>query len=161
MKEFTIESREDDGEVVLWGTREGQSPSAWNFYTPPKKATILKLEQDDIPACYTRCTSWKEFSAAKGEYWLAQPVVKIDAATYDEALECLPPIAWNHFETGGERFILSEAQDGPFHRQFYLDRRTGRGIYKYVHLREQSTWLTHKDLAEAYKTDDNTPEQAS
>ena len=153
MPKFIIESREEeDGEVVLWGTRENNSPSAWNFYMTKTRDTELVLPEDaDIPACYNRCTSWKEFSTAKGEYWLAQPAVKINVEQYDDALDCLPPLCWERFETGGERFILSEAQDGPYHSQFYIDRRTGHGLRRYVHLRNRDTWITAEDLRKAYE----------
>lgn len=151
MPKYVIESREEDGEVVLWGYREGRSPSAWNFYMTKKRDTHLELpESAEIPACYTRCTSWKEFSEAKAEYWLSSPAEKITAEQYDDALDCLPPLNWQRFETGSERFILSEALDGPFHMQYFLARHSGRGLKRVVHLRRTDTWITWEEVQKAY-----------
>lgn len=84
-----------------------------------------------------------QYDAAERTYYLSQPLTEITPERFDDMLNILPPVAWQHRD-GVERFIISEAEQGYFHMQFA--KRGERCFCRPVHVREQATWITGKEI---------------
>lgn len=80
---------------------------------------------------------------ARERKYLDDPIVEIEAASFDQALNCLPPLDWRR-EAGVERFCLSEFTDGRITRQYA--RLGDRYFSRSVRFRDPSTYLTAESI---------------
>lgn len=83
---------------------------------------------------------WKEFYAAEREKILANPVQRITEALYREALETLPPLRYEHFADGWERFCLREFYTGSYTQQYFHSKEGW--FCRMVDFFDPSTWIT-------------------
>ena len=151
MRKITIESRDaESNEVWLWGIAESGNISCWNTYKVDPAAEFIEVAEN-IDSKYNRCTDWKTMDAAHNAYWLGKPATIITEADYLDALEVLPPMAWQQFSNGEERFIMAEAMDSNIYRQYYLSEREGKAVYRYINIHDRNTWITSEEVAELLK----------
>ena len=90
-----------------------------------------------------------EFINRHENEYMGRPVAEIDAATFDEMLNVLPPLAWCH-AGGVERFNMSEFTSGRVTSQFA--RMDDRYFRKYVRHGDATTYMTRDTICAAFAT---------
>jgi len=82
--------------------------------------------------------SLKEYEEIRRKYYLDRPLKEIDAETWDNMLNVLPPLKWVTID-GVNEFLLSEFLSGPYTDQYA--RKNGKYYTKIVDAYDKTTWL--------------------
>ncbi len=101
------------------------------------------IEQRDGTPIRFEIMTEADYQKAMRAYYLSRPLEEITPERFDEMLNILPPVAWEHRD-GVERFIIREAIDDYYHMQFA--KRGDRCFCRPVHVRERDTWITGPEI---------------
>ena len=83
-------------------------------------------------------TTYGEFCAEERAALLSGEPEEISEEKFEEALNCLPPMHWEH-KNGVEQFIVSEPLTGVYHHQYA--KFLGKFYTKLVDATDRQTWL--------------------
>lgn len=137
------------------------SKFAWSVCSSAQEAVdkIAALKVED-PAKFAEATmmTLDAFVAAREAGYLSTPIAEITEERYGDALDCLPPLAYERRD-GVARFCMSEFTDGAVTQQY---AQMGKRFFtKPVRFRDVSTYLTAESITAALEAGTVTPPEAS
>lgn len=118
-------------------------PSVWNFYKTMEDAAAAAPEINARESASYQPMTYDDYAKAHDAFYLADPLVEIDAAKWWEMLEVLPPMRWEH-KDGVERFLISEMLAGSITSQFA--KLGERYFTRNVNAADRSTWITAAEI---------------
>jgi hypothetical protein len=110
---------------------------------PDAEAYAAYLEKRDGQPIRFEIMTEGEFDKAMRAYYLSRPLEEVTPERFDEMLNILNPIEWEHRD-GVERFTISEAIDNYYHEQFA--KRGERCFCRPVHVKDDKTWITGGEI---------------
>lgn len=118
-------------------------PSVWNFYKTMEAAADAAPEINARESASYQPMTYDDYAKAHDAFWLAGPLVEIDAEKWDEMLGVLPPMRWEH-KDGVERFLISEMLAGNITSQF---AKLGKRYFtRNANAVDRSTWITAAEI---------------
>jgi hypothetical protein len=118
-----------------------RAPSTWNLY--PSEAAALAAREQNAPALdHYKPMPYRDYERWKIDFWLDPESNKLKAITkeaYWNALECLPPVEWEHRD-GVESFCMMEFMDASITHQYA--KLGDRHFCRLVNFTDKATWIT-------------------
>jgi len=123
-----IKDNEESNQIYRQYAKEQPEAEIWQDAI--KKAETAKYEVMTLA----------EFDMRKRNLILDGPLKEIDADTYSEMLDILPPICWCTID-GVEMFCMCEMYTDSYTSQYAHDLKTGKYYTKMVDVRDKNTWI--------------------
>ncbi len=121
-------------------------PRIWNFYPTLQAAQAAQpstfFASNAFAGVYLPMT-YEQYKAAERSYDLSDPLREINAQTYHEMLDVLPPLH-SRQQGGLTTFLMSEFFSGSYTHQYAAYR--GRYYCRLVDVLDQSTWMTADEI---------------
>ena len=95
---------------------------------------------EKIVAAGCKVMKYGEFAELEKQRLLSGELKEIDADTFEEMLNILPPLYWTT-HNGVEMFCMREMYAGTYTNQYAHDKRTGKYYTKMVDCADYSTWI--------------------
>ena len=115
------------------------SPQVWNFYSSLEAAEAAAPAVNAREGTAYQPMTYAQYEAGHNAHYLAGPLLEITEEQWDEALNCLPPMRWEHRD-GVERFLMVEMLSGSITAQYA--RLGSRYFVRNVDAADSSTFIT-------------------